>query len=431
MGAVTIIASFFYFPFYFTFFPFANTKMILALGGLIWLLINMSTNGQGKISRDFFIASLFALGVSLASYVAMVYNQTFDDSYLSYIVSMWVWCGAAYFFVHCVRGVHGMVSVGLICQYLIAVGTLQCLIAIAIDKVIFIKNMVSLFLLGTGFMGITPGRLHGIGCALDVGGGRLAIVLLMIGILIPRVFMRHDPKRLLYLFLAFGVVSIIGNMIGRTAILGVGCVVGYWLFLLVIDNTILRRRKKKFVCLILVVVATIALMSTALYHLSPAWKKNFRFGFEGFFSLVEKGKWETQSTSMLKQGFIYPDNPKTWIIGDGYMANPEQDPYYQGPSSWGFYMNTDAGYSRFIFYFGVFGLMMFALFMIQICLICVRRFPQYKMMFLGILLLNFLIWIKVSTDVFLAFTPFLCCSREEQDSYEKNIQRKAEESVVD
>lgn len=27
---------------------------------------------------------------------------------------------------------------------------------------------------------------------------------------------------------------------------------------------------------------------------------------------------------------VFPDNLKTWIIGDGYGANPSYDPYYIG-----------------------------------------------------------------------------------------------------
>lgn len=33
---------------------------------------------------------------------------------------------------------------------------------------------------------------------------------------------------------------------------------------------------------------------------------------------------------------------------------------------------------------------------------------QYKSMFLFMLMLNLIIWCKVSTDIFLAFAPFLC-----------------------
>ena len=155
------------------------------------------------------------------------------------------------------------------------------------------------------------------------------------------------------------------------------------------------------------IVLFVSIVCTLLYNTSEYWKEQLRFGFEGFFSLVEKGRWEVQSNEMLKEGLIFPDNSHTWIIGDGYMADPDVDPNYIGPESWGFYMNTDAGYSRFLFYFGIIGLGAFIIFMAKVCLVCVSRFKNYRMMFFMILLLNYIIWIKVSTDIFLAFAPFL------------------------
>lgn len=49
--------------------------------------------------------------------------------------------------------------------------------------------------------------------------------------------------------------------------------------------------------------------------------------------------------------YVFPDNLKTWIIGDGYFNGPEDsDPYYTG-EIWdiGYYKGTDVGYLRFIF----------------------------------------------------------------------------------
>ena len=41
-----------------------------------------------------------------------------------------------------------------------------------------------------------------------------------------------------------------------------------------------------------------------------------------------------------------PDNLHTWIIGDGYIVNPKDDPYYIGEVTKGYYKNTDIGYLR-------------------------------------------------------------------------------------
>ena len=106
---------------------------------------------------------------------------------------------------------------------------------------------------------------------------------------------------------------------------------------------------------------------------------------------------------------VFPDNVKTWIIGDGYFANPyNTDPTYVGYQPGGYYMGTDIGYCRFIFYFGLIGLFVFSCFLILVAKECIALLPDYTMVILFILLLGFIIWLKVATDVFLVFALLLC-----------------------
>lgn len=151
-------------------------------------------------------------------------------------------------------------------------------------------------------------------------------------------------------------------------------------------------------------------VAVGLYNFSPQWQKYFQFGFEGFFSLAETGRWEVHSNSQLAAQFLLPDNAWTWIIGDGYIASTTIDPYYIGKAWTGFYKGTDVGYSRFLFYFGLIGLVIFSLFFVKVCQVCANRIKEYKYMFVIFLLINFIVWFKVSTDIFVVFAPFLCLS---------------------
>ena len=113
---------------------------------------------------------------------------------------------------------------------------------------------------------------------------------------------------------------------------------------------------------------------------------------------------------------VFPETLKTWIIGDGYAANPDYiDPYYIGQSYHGFYKGTDIGYIRFIFYFGLIGAFAMIAFICKVAFTCARRFPSYKLMFLMMLAINLIGWLKVSTDIFLVFAPFLCISASEEE----------------
>lgn len=416
-----IITSFFYFPFYFTFIPNVNTKMMLALMGGLLLLVRLAKSGNAKIDKDYFIVTLFAAGVSLASLLSMTINNTMDDAYLSYIISMWIWTAAAYFTVSYIKAIHGKVSVELLCYYLIAVGVFQCIIALSIHTIPLVKAVVYRFLDGTGFMGKVD-RMHGLGCALDVGGGRLGVILVMIAFVAPRMMNLRRRNILIPLMLIlFCFVCLIANMIGRTSVIGMVFALLYWVYIIIFDDKALHDKRNLFIRYLVGVILTFSIICSFLYNNSAYWKEQMRFGFEGFFSLVEKGRWEVHSNEMLKEGLIFPDNTHTWIIGDGYMGDPGQDPNYIGAESWGFYMNTDAGYSRFLFYFGIIGLGIFVVFMGKVCHVCMSRFRNYQLMFFIILLMNYIIWIKVTTDIFLVFAPFLCISYSENREYEDSL----------
>ena len=405
-----VCTSFFYFPFPLFFLLSVNTKMVLAAMGLLLLIVQLGMNGHRSINKDFFIISLLALGVSFASWLTMVLNDSMDDAYLSYLVSMWVWTGAAYFVVSFIKAVHGKVSVELVCFYMIAVGTLQCLLAISLDMYAPLKEFVNWILAGDY---PDNGRLYGLGCAYDVAGGRFAVLLVMIAFLLPKAFSKENPYRyVMPLLAAFGIIVMIGNMIGRTTTVGLILALLYWGYILLTGKGMAGRERTLMIRWIVVLGLVFAVTFTVLYHTNAFWYKHIRFGFEGFFSLVEKGTWEVHSNEMLKEGLIFPDNFRTWIIGDGYMGAMEEDPYYIGPLWYGFYKGTDAGYSRFLFYFGLIGLLTFMAFIAKVCQICTKHFPSYGYMFIMMLLLNYMIWIKVSTDIFLAFAPFLCLASQ-------------------
>lgn len=46
---------------------------------------------------------------------------------------------------------------------------------------------------------------------------------------------------------------------------------------------------------------------------------------------------------------------------------------------------------------------------------CARKIKNVGLLFISILALNFCIWIKVSTDLFVVFAPFLCLNIIQQD----------------
>lgn len=418
-----VFTSFFFFPFYPTFLPMVNTKMMLAAMGGILLLMKLARNRSAQIDKGIFSVSLWAALVSLASLISMVLNNTPDDSYLGYVVSMWVWLAAAYFVVNVIKFTHGTVTVENVCAYLISVGVLQCFLAIAIDTIPAVKMVVDSILDGEGFMGKNENRLYGLGCALDVAGTRFSTLLVMIAFLLPKAAQKEKGEFYITLLLAaFCVITSIGSVIGRTTIVGVGLSLVYLFYTCYLKRDISEYARIKLTGWVVGGMCVSIIVAVGLYNFSPQWQNYFRFGFEGFFSLVENGHWEVRSNNQLAAQFIFPNNVWTWLVGDGHMAPTTIDPYYVGKVWTGFYKGTDVGYSRFLFYFGLTGLITFSFFFVKVCQVCASKIKPYRDMFIIFLLINFIVWLKVSTDIFLVFAPFLCLAASANEDNKELIE---------
>ena len=150
--------------------------------------------------------------------------------------------------------------------------------------------------------------------------------------------------------------------------------------------------------MILCISLLLLLVCIYLYKNVPAVNTLLLFAFEGLITWVETGEWRTDSTYVLQNMWVVPETMKTWVIGDGYFMSPTKP---------GFYMGTDIGYLRFIFYCGLIGLSAFSIFFMYITAACYKRFPQEKNLFLLLLILVFVIWMKVSTDIFLVYAIFM------------------------
>lgn len=415
----TILTSFYFFPFEFVFLPGINTKMVMAGVGLVWFIFNIAKGRKGNVDKDFFVLSLIALSLSLFSLIAMTYNNTRDGSFLTYFVSMWVWLGGAYVAINVMKKVHGYISVELVCNYLIAVCVVQCVLAYYMTILPNLKNYIDVFLGGEdAFMGKAEGRLYGIGAALDVAGLRFSAVLVMLAYIVYKRYYSNVWVTLVYV-IAFYVIAVIGNMMARTTTVGVILTLLFW----IINGLINRNDQnvKQFWSIFMIVAGLSIPFLMFEYNVDPAFREKLRFGFEGFFSLAETGEWQSRSNDILLNMVVLPDNMKTWLIGDGYGANPSVDPYYIGPDYHGFYMGTDIGYLRFLFYFGIFGLIALVSLICYAAGICIRRFQSYRTMFLLILAVNLIVWFKVSTDIFMVFALFLCIPPEDNEAYENSL----------
>ena len=412
-----VIVSFYYFPFEFSFLPGLNTKMGLAVVGLFIAVLNLVYKREIKFPQSLVRIEVLAVAVSVVGVVAVIINNTPDYAYASYFVSMTVWLSGAYTICNLIKRVHGAVTIEYVTAYLAAVCVAQCIVALIIDSNALVKNLIDTYIMQDQVLLTELERLYGIGASLDTAGVRFSACLILLIYVININKAQMDSKIILLSIVAYLWIAVVGNMMARTTIVGVGLSLIYTF--LVFKPTRINRSFFRVLKVGILVLAICIPLCVYLYETSYQFQQLSRFAFEGFFSLVETGEWEIDSNEKLKSMIVFPDNLKTWIIGDGYFSNPYfSDPYYVGPYIGGYYMGTDIGYLRFIFYFGLIGLFAFSFFLISVARECISLLPDYKLLILFILLLGFIIWLKVATDVFLVFALLICTGNMQGETFQ-------------
>jgi len=399
-----LIVSMFVYPVGLSFLPSnMNTKMALGVIGIISYIFESIRKREALFRKTTVVSLIFALIFSVWCYFAMVANETPDDSYATYFMSFAVWLGGAYAVCSIIKLAHGKINLAILVQYMAAVAVFQCVMALLIDDYPGVKNFVDTYVKqGQEFFDEVD-RLYGVGAALDPGGCRFAVTLVLVAHMISTDEKLISSKFQLALALGcFFLITLVGDMISRTTVAGAGLGLGYmFLRLGTTRRGILSREKLRFYGVFLSMLSVVVVYSIFKYNTDLQFRDNIRFAFEAFFNFFEQGEFRTDSTDKLQSTmWIWPDNLHDWVIGTGWF---------------GYYVySTDIGFCRFVLYCGVIGLSMFTSFFLYNASIVYRKFNDFGFVTFLLIVLMFVIWVKVATDIFWIYALLFCLPDEKK-----------------
>lgn len=398
-----LVVSFYVFPIEFTFLPASiNSKMLVAVFGIIAYAFDSIRKGSADVSGSVLFAALIAIVFSVWCLFSITASNTADMTYVTYIVSFGTWLAGAYGVYAALRLAYETVDVEILVRYLAWVGVFQCVSAVLIDNYAGFASFVDRFMaVGQDFYKRGQ-RLYGIGAALDPGGIRFSVIQVMIAHVFathPRV--RNSKSSQLFLLIAFSVITIIGSVISRTTLVGSGLGLAY------IGISLAKLRRGGFITLrmlqiyvvFLFAMAGVLVFSIYFYETSRTFHGYLRFGFEAFFNWAETGEFRTGSTDHLSTMWVWPKDPMTWIIGQGTFGV--------------FQNNTDIGYCNFVFYCGIIGLVIFSIFFLYCHWTQIRKFRNFQMAALLLTTLTFIVWTKVTTDIFFIDALLFCIAADD------------------
>ena len=402
---IIITTSLYIFPFELKGLPSGlNTKIILAAISIILLIFHLAKKDRGSIDRGILSITGFAVIVSLIALISIVFNDTYDYVYVNYVISIWVWLGASYTVICLIKTIRNDITIEIVVAYLVAVCICQCIVAIIIDNYPTFKYLINSFVIQGKAENVH--RLYGIGASLDTAGTRFSAALVMISYVLCRNGLSMSKfKRILWI-LSYLVISVIGNMVARTTTVGLVLSLVYMVALTFKSNMTVTPEMKRIWPIFFMILIVLLPIVIYCFNNIPSVNHYIRFAFEAFFNLGINGRLETDSTTkLITTMYVFPDNLRTWIIGDGYFDRIiSTDPYYTGPEDiHSFYKGTDIVYLRFIFYFGILGMLAMSSFIYKAAQICWIKCKEYKPMLIMLLLTNYIIWLKIATDLFPIF----------------------------
>lgn len=400
-----LMMSFYFHPVFFTAYPVYNTKVMLAVFGGGMLVFNTIRTKDYALSKGLLYALMIAGLFALVNYISLIINNSDDYSYTSYPASALVWIFGAYGSITFIRWTHKKVTIELVVRYLAGGAAFHSILSQLIDRNESVKNFInSIFLVSSDMEEMN--RLYSFGVGLDPAGVKFAVILILIaGVLTISKGVKKNVGLMVFYFLCFAIISVLGNVISRTTTIGMGLGLVVFAISTGLYKFVIKVGKIKIMRVFGLILALGIPLTIYYYNVNASFRDQIEYGFEGFFNLFESGEFQTSSTDELSTMWVWPHDTQTWLIGSGRFGSRDVGNYYYF---------SDIGYCRFIFYSGLIGFTVFGLYFVYNAIYFAIRYPRYRYIFLLMIVVTFVIWAKVATDIFQLYALFYAFTDEEE-----------------
>lgn len=351
------------FCFFVYLFPFKAYGFDPRLLVFLFFFIYMIKDGlllNRKVKCRYIKTLFYPVLMSLFTVLSSVVNTITENTFIIFPFQVIYLLLLSYCIYYITKRFCKVISFYVITRYFLMTLVVQSVIAI----VMFVNQPICLFLFDLQGIDLTSRvikmyfgvRLIGLGCFYFGAGAIYGLGLIAI---MPFMLKAKNKQQLIKLILLYVYIFIVGIFFARTAMIGCVFSIVYLIFCILIP----KMCNKVFLVfrqfIIYLTVFGIALVF--IYTSSPKLQEDYGdiidFGFEAFINLVENGELSTASSDGLTEYHlsIWPQNQKTYYIGD--MRWTKGDSYYS---------DSDVGYVRLLFYFGVPGVILFLLYQYSI-----------------------------------------------------------------
>lgn len=378
--------------------PLSSPALIGVLGlslSFIFPIINK------KIVQRFILIMLPTLFVA---FVSIVLNQSSDVFFLKWGVVNVLYLMGAMTLVHLIKKVWGGFNTMLLVEMMVCSAILQLLIALFMWTSPYLHDisysMTYVDEIGQDAIDRTEGtRLMGFGTNFFGSGVLHGFILIS---MIYSYGKMSLTKTVLW-SISFIFITAIGMMMARTTLVGALIAIGL-LCIYIIKGKIRTR------IIFWIVIAIIVVLYGGAYilsNLNDDFQTIINFGFQMFISKQETGEFHVDSWNSMLSMYRFPNNIITWLIGDAHWMGLKG----------GYYMSTDIGFIRMVFYFGIVGLLSYIIYNVKLLKTIFLRNQSLRKSFLFALMVYVIIVnFKGFVDIFQWAILFYFCD----DAIDKN-----------
>lgn len=370
----TFLFFIYIYPLYFNGIPLSSR--------IIYAILGMGTIIYGRYIKLSLLYPLKGLiPIFAVSILTGIINRTFDFCFAKYCISVLMFFFAAIFVYNILNFIYKRnqtLNIDFLIKLFIICVTIQSIISILMFLIpSFTETLYTFFsvpeseeatleenigmrLVGLGSYFFAAGVIHGLSL-----------------IFIVYLYLKNKIKRkwiIVYIFNFF-----VGLLMARTTVIGFAVSIIFMIIWKPLNIFYIKQKFKWGIYLIfLFIIALIGIIMVVDEEV-------LKWAFEFFYNYSDSGSFESSSTNRLKEMYVIPTNFFTYLIGDGKYNLPEG----------GYYMSTDVGYLRLLYYGGIPMIISFYFFMYYISKYIIKYNTSiidkylFFIIFLYLIILNF------------------------------------------
>lgn len=404
--AIDVFALFFYlYSVQFVFVPGnIGTRPLMGLIGLFVFFYDLTHNRiPNCIFRRACIYFRYLLYVAMISVFTMILNGSGDAEFVKYFISMSLVYFSCYYVTKILKR-HEKYNFNDLIDLLEFIVLIQLLLSLIMFFVPSVKN----FLVGIqnwgmdGYMvdQVSSVRLIGFGASFFLAGTIISYCL----ILLSYKLLCSDMSKSIRLlgFLLYFLILFLGIFMARTTV--VGFIFSLILVLLLNNRMKVINLKAIVMSFIFIIGLIFALFQTVISSI-PELEILSDNAFELIINAQETGEASSHSTNELSAMYEnFSVNAGTLVIGDAHFVGDKG----------GYYQNTDVGFFRLIFYFGLVGSFFYFLFQYKVIAMMRRCFNIPFALFFVIYMLLLVLNLKGFADL-VSISLLFCFNTKEKN----------------